>query len=99
MGNEDRATRAILVIVCLLAIAQLVIAVLVQIAVHELRRVHDTSRERLKLLTRKAVRWAAPVENWPRHPFINLRLEVRVADHVPLHRSQSPAPSRKVDHL
>jgi hypothetical protein len=56
MGNEDRATRAILVIVCLLAVAQLVIAVLVQIAVHELRRVHDTSRERLKLLTRKAVR-------------------------------------------
>jgi hypothetical protein len=56
MGNEDGATRAILVIVGLLAIAQLVIAVLVQIAVHELRRVHDTSRERLKLLTRKAVR-------------------------------------------
>jgi hypothetical protein len=56
MGNEDRATRAILVIVCLLAIAPLVMAALVQIAVHELRRVHDTSRERLKLLTRKAVR-------------------------------------------
>jgi hypothetical protein len=56
MGNEDRAARAILVFVCLLAIAPLVMAALVQIAVHELRRVHDTSRERLKLLTRKAVR-------------------------------------------
>jgi hypothetical protein len=58
MENEDRATRAILIIVCLLAIAPLVITALVQLAIHELRCVHDFSRARLKLLMRrfKAVR-------------------------------------------
>jgi len=49
MGNEDRATRAILVFVCLLAIAPLVMAALVQIAVHELRRLHDTELPRALL--------------------------------------------------
>jgi hypothetical protein len=52
MGNEDRATRAILITVCLLAITPLVMATLVQIAVHELRCVFDSSRTRLKLLIR-----------------------------------------------
>jgi hypothetical protein len=41
MGDEDRAARAILIIVCLLAIAPLVIAALVQLAVHELRCAYD----------------------------------------------------------
>jgi hypothetical protein len=52
MGNEDRATRAILITVCFLAVASLVMAALVQIAVHELRCVYDSSRTRLKLLVR-----------------------------------------------
>jgi len=53
MGNENKATRAILIIVGLFAIAPLVIAGLVRIAVHELRCVYG-----LKLLTRpfKAIR-------------------------------------------
>jgi hypothetical protein len=58
MGKDDKATRAILIIVCVLAIAPLVIAALIQIAAHELRFVYDTSRTHLKLLMRpfKAVR-------------------------------------------
>jgi hypothetical protein len=58
MGNENKATRAMLIIVGLFAIAPLVIAGLVRIAVHELRCVYDFSKARLKLLTRpfKAIR-------------------------------------------
>jgi hypothetical protein len=58
MGDEDRAARAILIIVCLLAIAPLVIAALVQLAVHELRCAYDYGRARLKSLMRpfKAIR-------------------------------------------
>jgi hypothetical protein len=48
MGNEDRATRAILITVCLLAVASLVM----EIAVYELRCVYDSGRTRLKLLVR-----------------------------------------------
>jgi hypothetical protein len=59
MGNENKATRAILIIVCLFAIAPLVIAGLLRIAVHELRCVYDFSKAGLKLLTRsfKAIRF------------------------------------------
>jgi hypothetical protein len=58
MGNENKATRAILIIVGLFAITPLVIAGLVRIAVHELSCVFGFSKARLKLLTRpfKAVR-------------------------------------------
>jgi hypothetical protein len=58
MGNENKATRAILIIVGLFAIAPLVIAGLVRIAVHELRCVYGFSKAGLKLLTRpfKAIR-------------------------------------------
>jgi hypothetical protein len=52
MGNEDRATRAIIITVCLLAIAPLMMATLVQIAVHELRCLFASSRTRLKLFIR-----------------------------------------------
>jgi hypothetical protein len=58
MGNENKATRAILIIVSFFAISPLVIAGLVRIAVYELRCVYDFSKARLKLLTRpfKAIR-------------------------------------------
>jgi hypothetical protein len=49
MGNENKATRAILIIVGLFAIAPLVIVGVVRIAVHELRCVYDFSKARLKL--------------------------------------------------
>ena len=50
MDNEDKVTRAILIIVCLVAIAPLVIAALIEIAAHELRCV--SGRTHLKLLIR-----------------------------------------------
>jgi hypothetical protein len=43
MGKEGKATRTILIIVCLLAVAPMVMAALVQIAAHELRYVSDFS--------------------------------------------------------
>jgi len=52
MENEDRATRALLVIVCMLAIGPLVIAALVEIAVHELRCVYDAWRSRSAIVAR-----------------------------------------------
>jgi len=67
MGNEDRATRAILITVCLLAIAPLVMAVLIQITVHELRCVCDSSRTRLKLLIRTLRAEEAGTTKFPVH--------------------------------
>jgi hypothetical protein len=57
----------LLIIVCLLAIAPLVIAALVQIAVHELRCAYDYGRARFvadETLQGNPL-GSAPVENWP----------------------------------
>jgi hypothetical protein len=58
MNKDDRATRTILIIVCILAIAPLVMAALIQIAAHELRCAYQFSKARLTLVTNpfKAVR-------------------------------------------
>jgi hypothetical protein len=52
MDKDDRVTRRILIIICLLAIAPLVMAALVQIAAHELRCVYDFTKASLKIAKR-----------------------------------------------
>jgi hypothetical protein len=60
MDKDDRATRTILIVVCILAIAPLVTAAMIQIGVLELRRVYEVGKARLTLVTKpfKAARFS-----------------------------------------